>query len=100
MATRLRVVWHPQAADDLKQAVGDIRDLSGEDAAFAFYDKVRIQVGRLGDFPHLGKIGRVEGTRELVIAGYKRIAIYQINLANETIEVLALIHARRQWTAE
>jgi toxin ParE1/3/4 len=97
MGTRLMVVWHPEAVDDLKQAVNDIRELVGEDAAFGFYDKVRIQVGRLGDFPNLGKGGRVEGTRELVIAGYKRIAVYQINESLGRIEVLALLHARRKW---
>jgi toxin ParE1/3/4 len=100
MGTRLMVAWHPEAVVDLKQAVTDIRELAGDDAAFDFYDKVRIQVGRLGDFPHLGKRGRVEGTRELVIAGYKRIAVYQINDALARIEVLVLLHARRKWPPE
>lgn len=92
-----RVVWLEDATDDLKTAVQEIRALAGDEVAFKFYDKVRVQVGNLGHFPNLGKEGRVEGTRELVIAGYKRICVYQVNNAENRVEVLALLHARRDY---
>lgn len=97
MGTRLTVVWHPDATDDLKQVVYGIRELAGEEAAFTFYDRIRIQVGRLGDFPQLGKVGRVAETRALVIAGYKRIIVYQVNEELGRVEVLVLVQARRKW---
>ena len=52
-------------------------------------------VARLGTHPHLGKPGRVPGTRELVIARSPYIAAYRIK--DGRIEVLAVRHGARDW---
>lgn len=51
-------------------------------------------VGRLADFPHLGRLGRVPNTRELV-AHRNYVIIYEIDGA--VARILRLLHVARQW---
>jgi toxin ParE1/3/4 len=46
--------------------------------------------------PRMGRAGRVEGTRELVIAGTPFLAAYAIS--GNRVEVLAILHGAREWT--
>ncbi len=48
--------------------------------------------------PEMGRVGRVEGTRELVISGTPFFAAYRI--ARRRVEILALIHGARRWPEE
>jgi plasmid stabilization system protein ParE len=43
-------------------------------------------------------MGRVEGTRELVIAGTAFVVVYRVEA--ERVEVLAVLHAARKWPEE
>jgi len=45
--------------------------------------------------PQLGRKGRVSGTSELVIAGTPFIVAYRVK--REWVEILAVLHAARQW---
>jgi toxin ParE1/3/4 len=36
-------------------------------AALAIWDEIETQVERLAAYPHSGRLGRIEGTRELVV---------------------------------
>ena len=49
---------------------------------------------RLGKFPHLGRPGKIAGTRELIPHENYRL-VYEIEA--ETVWVLALLHTSRQW---
>ena len=53
---------------------------------------------RLQRFPRMGKPGRVEGTRELVIAGTPFILVYDVSAAQ--VEILHLYHGRQDWPSE
>jgi toxin ParE1/3/4 len=46
-------------------------------------------------YPHLGRQGRLEGTRELVITGSPFIVFYR--LRKNQVEVLGVLHAARKW---
>jgi toxin ParE1/3/4 len=52
-------------------------------------------VQQLADFPELGRLGRIEGTRELVIAGTQYIVAYRVR--GGKIRVLAVVHGARRW---
>jgi len=45
--------------------------------------------------PEIGRVGRIQGTRELVIAGTPYIIAYR--LAGGAIEILAFLHGARKW---
>jgi toxin ParE1/3/4 len=47
--------------------------------------------------PHAGRPGRIEGTRELIVTRTPYIVAYSV--AAERIEVLAVLHAARDWAA-
>lgn len=52
------------------------------------------QVSGLAFYPLVGRQGRVEGTRELVISATPYIAVYRIK---ERIEVLHIRHGAQRW---
>ncbi len=49
----------------------------------------------LADHPHVGRAGRVLGTRELVIANTPFIIPYRV--AENTIQILRVLHDKRRW---
>jgi plasmid stabilization system protein ParE len=50
---------------------------------------------QLGTHPHIGRVGRVERTRELVIPKLPYIVAYTITA--EDIRILAVVHTSRKW---
>lgn len=42
--------------------------------------------------PGLGRVGRIEGTRELILADYPYILVYQYD--NESLVLLNVVHSR------
>ena len=48
------------------------------------------------DNPLLGRTGRIDGTRELVLADKHYILPYRIK--EQEIQILAVFHGARQWT--
>lgn len=64
-------------------------------AAKAFFNHVIVSVEQLKEHPHLGRAGRVVGTRELVISGYPYIVPYRIK--HGAVEILRVFHTARAW---
>jgi plasmid stabilization system protein ParE len=58
-------------------------------------DEIVSQVSRLTDYPELGRRGRVQGTRELVIARTPFVVPYRVN--RNDIIVLRVLHGARRW---
>jgi plasmid stabilization system protein ParE len=59
-------------------------------------DEIIVRViTRLADFPQLGRVGRIAGTRELVIAGTPYIAAYAV--LDGAIAVFAILHGAQRW---
>ena len=52
-------------------------------------------VEQLSRFQNIGKAGRVNGTRELIIPNTPYIAVYWIK--SESIEILRVIHSSMKW---
>ncbi|MGB8681559.1 MAG: type II toxin-antitoxin system RelE/ParE family toxin [Candidatus Binatus sp.] len=57
--------------------------------------RIAIAVDRLAAHPASGHIGRVPGTRELVVSGTAYIVPYRVR--GETVEILRVFHAARKW---
>jgi plasmid stabilization system protein ParE len=52
----------------------------------------------LARFPEMGRPGRIEGTRELVISRTPYIAAYRI--LGGTVQILRVLHGAQQWPEE
>ena len=63
--------------------------------ARAFLQHLTGSVMQLATHPHLGRPGRVFGTRELVITRYPYIVPYRIR--ENSVEILRVFHTSRAW---
>ncbi len=64
-------------------------------AAREFFNHVMASVEQLSQHPHLGRKGRINGTRELVITRYPYIVPYRIK--HNVIVILRVLHTARSW---
>jgi toxin ParE1/3/4 len=90
----MRVRWTTPAADDLYNIVSHIQrenPKAAADVAESLYDGC----GNLRRFPHLGRKGRIDGTRELVFSGLPYIVVYRI--LDQTVEVMRIYHGAQDW---
>jgi toxin ParE1/3/4 len=90
----LRTRWTRPALADL-EAIGDFIARDNPGAADRIVRRVVEAVERLPDHPHLGRSGRIGGTRELVIAETPYVVPYRV--VHDEIQILAVIHGARRW---
>ena len=57
--------------------------------------RIQEAVGHLEDHPALGRVGRIDGTRELVVPRTPYIVAYRIR--GQTIDILAVLHGAQKW---
>lgn len=94
MQTKPQLEWRQQAIDDLEEMVVFIAD-DNPDAAQELKDEIEAKVAKLPDHPKLYKSSsRVKGMREMVVRK-NYIVLYRVTL--ELVEVVNVVHARRQW---
>lgn len=60
--------------------------------------KIESQVERLIAYPNSGRVGRVEGTRELVINRTPFIVGYRVTA--DSVLILRVLHGAKQWPDE
>jgi len=90
----MQIVWTEPALRDLAAARAYIaRD--NLPAANEQVVRVMAAVADLLQFPQIGRPGRREGTRELVIARTPYIVPYR--LRGDLIEILRVLHGRQRW---
>ncbi|HEY1756266.1 MAG TPA: type II toxin-antitoxin system RelE/ParE family toxin [Bryobacteraceae bacterium] len=85
----MQIRWTPAAAADLEDISNYLRDRHPR------YRRPTIQklyeaVRALKQWPQRGRVGRVEGTRELLFAPLPYAAVYR--LAEQSVEVLRIYH--------
>jgi toxin ParE1/3/4 len=81
----MRVRWTTDAADDLER-ICDYIAQSRPDSARRVAQSVIERIGTLETFPHLGRPGRVQGTREIAFPPLPFVAVYEVH--EEQIVVL------------
>jgi toxin ParE1/3/4 len=92
----MRVRWTTDAADDLERICDYIAESRPESARRVAQSVVE-RIGTLETFPHLGRSGRVEGTREITFPPLPFIAIYEVVEAEGEVFVLRILHGAQQW---
>ncbi len=87
------VLWTKPALQD----IDDIGAYIASDDQVAAENTVRRvfeAVAGLRYFPHIGRLGRIRNTRELVVSGTPYVAAYRLR---ENVEILAVYHGARKW---
>jgi plasmid stabilization system protein ParE len=70
-------------------------------AAVEQVERVYRAVEQLGQFPTIGRFGRVDHTRESVVHGTPYIVVYSIADTNTTwVRILAVLHGARRWPSQ
>jgi toxin ParE1/3/4 len=90
----LVVRWTKQSIKDLNNAHVYISKESPQ-AATSVIVQILGGIEQLQKFPESGRIGQVEGTRELVIFSTSFIIVYRVKTG--VIEILAFLHSSKKW---
>jgi toxin ParE1/3/4 len=85
----MRIRWTPAAADDL-QHISDYLKEHHPHYRQATIRKVYAAIKSLNEWPHRGRLGREEGTRELMFLPLPYIAVYRVK--EQDIEILRIYH--------
>jgi len=90
----MEIIWRQAALNDL-EAIREFIAQDNPQAAARIRTTIRSAIERLAAYPNLGRAGRVEGTRELVIPDTPYIAAYRV--VDDQLRILAIVHGSRQW---
>ena len=90
----MKIRWVRLALDDLRH-IDSFISKDSPSAAKKVLARIWETTQILKDQPHVGRAGRVTGTRELVISGTPFIIPYRV-VSNE-IQILRGIHGARDW---
>ena len=90
----MKVIWSKLAERRIDQIFEYICD-DDPQAALRVCDKIESRVYELSAHPYIGRMGRVSGTRELVVPGLPYIAVYELKA--EEIRILTIRHTSQQW---
>ncbi len=89
--------WSVFAIAD-REAIFDYIEADSPQSAVSVDDRIQVCVENLKQFPEMGRPGRIEGTRELVISNTPYIAAYRVS--GETVRILRLLNGAQQWPDE
>jgi toxin ParE1/3/4 len=90
-----KIDWTEQAVRQLDQAYDCIALSNSEEVAAKVTTQIVISVQQLIRFPMSGRLGRIPGTRELVISNTPFIAAYTIQ--RDRIVIVAIYHGSQMW---
>jgi addiction module RelE/StbE family toxin len=93
----MQLEWSQFAQSD-REAIFDYIEADSPQAAITVDDRIRQQIEDLMKFPKIGRPGRINGTRELIIQRTPYIAVYRI--AGKTIRILRVLHGAQMWPQE
>jgi toxin ParE1/3/4 len=93
----MQVRWTTPAAQDLEEITLYIQKDS-EAAALAVAQALFDAANSLDLLPSRGRVGRIPGTRELVVPGLPYIVLYEV--ADTAVQILHIFHGARNWPEE
>jgi toxin ParE1/3/4 len=90
----MKIKWVDSAIDNLASMADYIAENNPEKAR-SIVGKIRSSISNLSKQPAMGTLGRVQGTRELVIVNTPYLIVYRIQQQN--IEILRVLHGAQKW---
>ena len=92
----MKIVWTEPARKDLRDIFIYISE-ENPNAARTLLSEIKERAVLLQDNPLIGRMGRIDGTRELVMTGTHYILPYRVK--ENQIQILAVFHGARKWPA-
>lgn len=93
----MKVRWSPAAAEDFARIVQYIhRD--NPDAAERIARNIHESADALKLFPNRGRLGRIEGTRELPLPPLPFILVYRVKA--DVVEIVNVVHGAQKWPSQ
>lgn len=93
----MRVEWLPVAERNRESQLAYIGERNPW-AAIDMGDTIEAAVRHLVDNPHMGRLGRVKGTRELVVSGRPYVIAYRVE--PDAVVILRLLHGAQKWPSK
>ena len=90
----MKLTWSAFALSD-RDAIFTYIEAVHPAAAVLIDERIVAATRRLLDFPASGRVGRIAGTRELVINGTPYVAAYTIT--ETTVRILRVLHGAQEW---
>jgi toxin ParE1/3/4 len=90
----MRIIWAEQARREWAEHYR-FYATRNPDAARRMRQLLRAGVSRLRDYPQIGRPGKADGTRELVISGTPFLLVYEENPVR--VEILHVYDGRQNW---
>lgn len=94
----MKLVWLPAAIAN-RDALIDYIAQENPKAAIKQDDSIENQTDQLVEHPEMGRPGRKQGTRELVISQTNFIVVYRIKPKEKRIEIWRVLHSSQAWPA-
>ncbi len=90
----MRIRWSPEAADDFEEIVRYIQKdnhTAARKVALTIYERI----DALKKFPNIGRVGRVQGSREMVLAPLPYIVVYR--LKGGVVQIGRILHGAQDY---
>lgn len=81
-----------------REAIFNYIEADSPRAAVRMDERIEAQVERLRDTPEIGRVGRVVGTRELVLSRTPYVAAYRVE--GDKVRILRVLHGAQRWPGE
>lgn len=91
----MKIVWLSTALQNLEDESSFIAETNPQ-AAAEVVKAIFKSVDNLADHPSLGRPGRVDGTRELIVPNTAYIVPYRVKPRANQIQILRIFHASRR----
>jgi toxin ParE1/3/4 len=91
----MNILWSQQAAVDLENVQAYIGKDNVVAAQKVVQTTMRLVSSQLTLYPEIGRMGRVEGTRELVVPKTPLVIVYRVK--GSVIQILSVRHSSRLW---
>jgi len=90
----VKLTWSAFALSD-RDAIFTFIEAENPSSAILVDEGIVADAHRLIDFPANGRVGRIAGTRELVINGTPYVVAYAVT--QSAVRILRVLHGAREW---
>ena len=88
--------WSRPALFDYSHIIDRIREANLR-AAARIRQLVKDRLALLASHPRMGRVGRIAGTRELVLSRTPYIVVYELHASDDQIYILRVLHGAQRW---